>query len=186
LVVLPPSEEPATPSSAGERAPDNAPPPPAHPSEPVHIDVGIGAAVRVGGNVYVGGGLSALADIVVDNFVLGVGGRWEIADGYVSEPTAGGFNMESGALGVVVGRRAHLRWAILDALADAQFVIEHQGQNTVGDGVDDETLDARFGLALRMSFPRPTGVRGFLLADVEASPARILRPTRIDPSLPPL
>jgi len=182
LMVLPPAIEMAP--SPSERVPnevERAPPPP---PEPTHVEAALGAAVRVGGNLYAGGGFSALADVVVDNYVLGVSGRWDVTDGYVSEPTAGDFSMESGAFGIVLGRRAALRWASLDVLLDGQIVVESQDQNSPGDGVDGDTLDTRFGVGLRASTPKPSGFRPFLLADIEASPARIAHSKRIDPALP--
>jgi len=181
LMVLPPVIEMAP--SPGERVADDVerrlPPP-----EPTHVEAALGAALRVGGNVYAGGGFSALADVVVDNYVLGVSGRWDVTDGYVAEPTAGDFSMESGAFGIVLGRRAALGWASLDVLLDGQIVVESQDQNSPGDGVDGDTLDTRFGVGLRASTPKTSGFRPFLLADVEASPARIAHSKRIDPALP--
>ena len=182
LMVLPPAPEAAT--SPSERVPQDVAPPQAPELEPTHFDVAVGGALRLGGNVYVGGGFSALADVVVSNYVLGVSGRWDVTDGYVSEPTASGFNMESGALGVVLGHRLPAHWATLDALFDGQIVVENQEQNGPGDGVGGETLDTRLGLGFRASTQKTTGFRSFLLADVEASPARTFRPKRLDPSLP--
>jgi hypothetical protein len=182
LVVLPPTSQPPTEPDSREEA--TAEPPPLPPPEPTHLEIAAAAALRIGGDVYVGGGFSALADVVVDNYVLGVAGRWDVDDSYVSEPTASGFNMQSGALGVLLGRRLPARPLLFDALLDAQIVIENQGQNGVPDVIGGPTLDTRFGAALRILPKTTAGFRAYALLDVEASPARVARPKRLDPSLP--
>jgi hypothetical protein len=184
LVVLPPLPEPSAAASPSERVPDEPVRPPTPPVEQTRVDIGVAGSLRLGGAVYVGGGFAAMADVVVDRFVLGIAGRWDIEDGYVSEPTASGFNMESGALGVLLGRRLRLRWATVDALVDGQIVVENQEENGPDDGLGGETLDTRLGLGLRASESRTVGFRPYVLADVEASPARIRHPKQLDPALP--
>jgi hypothetical protein len=183
LMILPPEFEPPHTISPSER-------PPAEVALPVVVDettrveVAVGAAVRVGGNLYAGAGFSALADVVVHDYVLGISGRWNAADAYIAKPTAGDFSMESGALGVVLGRRAPTHWANIDALLDGQIVLETQDQEGPGNGVGGDSLDTRLGLSVRASTPSPKGLRFFLSTDVEASPARTLHPKRLDRALP--
>jgi hypothetical protein len=184
LMVLPPLPDSTAPASPSERIPEEPPKAPLPLPEPTRVDLGLSASLRVGGTFYVGGGFAATADVVVNRFVLGIAGRWDIQDGYVAEPTASGFNMESGALGVLLGRRLQLRWATLDALVDGQIIVESQEENGPGDGLGGETLDTRFGLALRLFEARTVGFRPFVLADVEASPARVRHAKQLDPALP--
>ena len=182
LVVLPPAYQPPIQDFLAEPVEKVERPPP--PPEPTHVELAVGPALRVGGNVYVGVGFSALADVVLDNYLLGVAGRWEADDSYVSKPTAGGFNMQSGAMGVLLGRRLPPRAVLLDALLDAQIVVENQEENGASDEIGGKTLDTRFGVALRVSSPKTSGFRLYGLVDVEASPARLARPKRLDLSLP--
>ncbi len=182
LVVLPPTFDVPAPVSPSERLPDAEPAP--VPVEPIHIELATAAAARVGGNFYVGGGFEAAADVVVANYILGVSGRWDVSDGYVAEPTAGGFTMESGALGVLLGHRAplHAAGAFLDVLVAGRIVVENQEQTE--SNVDGETLDTRIGVGLRASPAKSVGLRAFVAADLEASPARIAHAKRLAPTLP--
>ena len=180
LVVLPPAFDVPTPVSPSERVPDAEPTP--APLEPIHVELATAAGARVGGNFYVGGGFEAAADVVVANYILGVSGRWDVSDGYVAEPTAGGFAMESGALGVLLGHRARLHSVFLDGLLGGRIVVESQEQSE--SDVDGETLDTRIAVGLRVSPAKPKGLRAFVAADLEASPARAAHAQRLAPTLP--
>jgi hypothetical protein len=181
LVVLPPLIE-----SSSELPPKDVVAKPAPPAEPVHVEVAAAAALRVGGNVYAGGGPSLIADVVVDHFLLGISGRWDVADGYVSDPTASGFSMESGAIGVMLGRRIDLGWGLLDGMLEANVVVESEEGSGTPNEIGGETADVRAGLATRLALGRRSSVRPYFLFDAEGSPARLRKPRQLDPALPTL
>jgi hypothetical protein len=181
LIVLPPLIE-----SNSELPPKDIVVKPAPPTEPVHVEVAAAAGVRVGGNVYAGGGLSLMADVVVDHLLLGVSGRWDVADDYVSEPTASGFSMESGAIGVVLGRRIDLGWGSLDGMVQANVVVESEEGSGSPSEIGGETADFRAGLATRLSVGRRLGLRPYFFFDADGSPARLRKPRQLDAGLPNL
>lgn len=181
LVVLPPLIE-----SSAELPPKDVVVKPSSPPEPTHVELAAAAAVRIGGDLYAGGGPSLVADVVVDHYLLGISGRWDVADDYVSEPTASGFSMESGAIGVVCGRRVDFGWGSLDGLLEANVVVESEEGSGAPNEVGGETADVRGGLATRVAVGRRSAVRPYILFDVEGSPARLLKPRQLDPVLPTL
>lgn len=181
LVVLPPIIE-----SNAELPPKDVVSKPMPPPEPVHVELAAAAALRLGGNLYAGGGPSLIADVVVDHFILGVSGRWDVSDGYVSDPTASGFSMESGAIGVLLGRRIDLGWGSLDGMLEANVVVESEEGSGTPNEIGGETADVRAGLAIRLAAGRHARVRPYFLLDAEGSPARLRKPRQLDSALPTL
>jgi hypothetical protein len=179
LVVLPPVIE-----SEAELPPKEVVAKPAPPPDPTHVEIAAAAEMRVGGNVYAGGGPSLMADVVVDHYLVGISGRWDVAEDYVSEPTASGFSMESGAIGVVLGRRIDRGWGSLDGMVAANVVVESEEGSGTPNEIGGETADVRAGLAARLSLGRRSIVRPYLLLDVDGSPSRLRKPRQLDPGLP--
>jgi hypothetical protein len=182
LVVLPPLLE----TRAELPPPDQVPAKPTPAPEPTHIELAGGGAVRVGGSLYAGGGIAATADVVVDRYLIGISGRWDVADNYVSSPTGSGFNMNSGAIGVMLGRRASFDWGSLDGLVGVNVVVESEEGLTEVDEIGGETADVRPAMGARVVLGRSASVRPYFLADGEVSPARLRQPKQLDPTLPTL
>lgn len=181
LVVLPPLIE-----TSAERPPRDVGAKLVSGAEPTHVELAAGAAMRLGGNVYAGGGPALMADVVVDRYLLGISGRWDVAEGYVSEPTASGFSMESGAIGVLLGRRLDLGRAWLDVILEANVVVESEEGGGTPDEIGGETADVRAGLGARLVVDGRSRVHPYFLLDAEASPSRLTTPRQLDPALPTL
>jgi hypothetical protein len=123
---------------------------------------------------------------VVDRYIIGISGRWDVVDSYVSGPTGSGFDMDSGAIGIMFGRRVDFDWGSLDGMVGANVVVESQEGTTSVDEIGGETAGVRPTTLARLAMGRRANVRPYLQADVEVSPARLRRPRQLDPALPVL
>jgi hypothetical protein len=159
----------------------------ATPIAPAHIELGLGAAGRVAGApVYGGAGLASFAQLSRRALLVGVSARFDAVDETIAEPSPGGFNMQTIALGVVIGHRLAVADADLDAIVGPEIVIEMQEADGPDDGIGGRASDLRFDLTMRLSFRRQARARFFAAADVEASPLRIRRSQHIHAGLPAL
>ncbi|HTQ04756.1 MAG TPA: hypothetical protein VMI54_12910 [Polyangiaceae bacterium] len=190
LVVLPPEIAARARVDASEVPPNEpAPAPPA--PVPSRMELGGGGSLRLGGSpLMVGGGVAAFADLADDGWLFGVDARWEFADGFVSAPAPNGFDMDSGAVGVGVGRRVQAGSVAADLLVGPTVVFE--SEEAFGpvagpsDGIDASALDARIDATVRASGPASSRVRLYAAGDLEVSPRRALHKKELDPNLPPL
>ena len=188
LLEMPPPQlfRPAAKPSPLEVPPaDPVPPRPRAPS--MHFELGAGGSLRFGGDpVYAGGGITSFADFVLDRWLLGVSGRWDLADAFVSQLTPGNFSMRSSAYGVSIGDRFGFGESSADALFGPTIVLEHEHADDSDTEIHGDAADFRLAFALRVSGPRSSSIRAFATGDFEASPARIHSPKFIDRSLPQL
>ena len=189
LLTLPPAlVQPPPPPLI--QSPSELPPPEperAHTEDKAHIELALGGSARMGGApLFAGGGVAAFADVTLDNWLLGVSGRWDIADGLVTEPSLMDYFMTSTAVGVSLGRRFDLGNAALDALLGPNVVIENQDADDQDRDVHGSAADLRLDLGLRVSGPRSSKWRAFVALDAEVSPARVRKQRFADPVLPPL
>lgn len=159
---------------------------PENPSH-AHFELGGGGSARVsGGPLYGGTGASAFADVLLDSWLIGVFGRWDVADALVTAAPPGGFSMQSFGVGVLLGARMSIGGWSLDGTAGPDIVVDSQEGDGPGDGIGGEADDVRLDVGLRLSGPSTSRLRFYLAADLDASPARIRRTAQIDPGLPGL
>jgi hypothetical protein len=190
LVVLPPPiEEPTRPAPVEVPPPEAPPAPRAAPSS--HMEIGGAVSVRVGGSpLMVGGGVASFAGLLDAGWIFGVNARWNFADGFVAAPTPAGFNMQSGAIGFAVGRRAEAEPLAYDVLLGPTLVLESEEAFSAtpgpSDGIGASALDARIDATFRASGPTSSRVRFYAAGDVEVSPWRAFHKKQLDPDLPPL
>lgn len=195
LLLPPPARSPDPPSTALD--PPNEPSPEADVTQgppkgperatPSHLDLGFAGSARIAGApLYGGAGATAFADVLLDSWLVGVYGRWDIADDLVTMAEPGGFSMQSFGVGVLLGRRMAVGHWFLDGMAGPEIVVDSQEGDGPGDGVGGEANDVRLDLGFRLSGPDTSHVRFYVAADVDASPARIRRSAQIDPTLPVL
>ncbi len=155
-----------------------------------HLELGLGAMGRVaGGPLYGGLGLAAFAQVSFRHWLVGASARWDASDVLLVDAPPSGFNMQTLALGVQLGVRSSFRGFSVDALVGPEARIENQeafGGQAAADGIGGGTSDFRLDAALRFTTPSCGSVRFFSEADVNASPARITKPRRLDNSLPTL
>jgi len=189
LVVLPPSV--ARPASV---TPAELPPPDAPSVRPPvetksSMELGAGGALRSGGRpLIVGGGVTTFAELADEAWLFGVHARWEFTDGFVSAPAPSGFSMVSGAIGAAIGRRIASPALACDLLLGPTIVLESQ-ETFTGDqleGLDVSAFDARVNATVRASTPPTSRVRFYAAGDLELSPRRVVRPKRLDATLPAL
>lgn len=183
--------------------PPNAPPPPAPsapspqefppvepkaiaPSTPPRLELGIGLAGRIGGSPLFGaGGIAAFADVALEEWLLGVSGRWDIGS-LITEPALPDYYMMSSAVGVSVGRRFELGTTLLDTLVGTNVVLEDQDADYQDADIFGSAADVRFAGALRVSGSKFAAWRPYATLDAELSPERLVKKRRTHPDLPPL
>jgi len=187
LLVLPP--QPVL--SPNNTSPSETPPPEPRPASlaasSVHVELGVGGALRFGGGpLFGGGGVAGFADFAIDRWLLTVTGRWDIADGYFTQPAPSDFVMQSTAVGVGAGRRLELGSANFDALIGPNVVLESQDADDGEREVHGAAADFRLAVAVRVSGPRSSSVRAFATSDFEGSPARVRSQKYLDRALPQL
>src|SRR5262249_45838045 len=120
-----------------------------------HLEVGMGAAGRVaGGFLYGGGGAASFAQLALDRWLVGVTARWEVVQDTLTVPSPSGFNMQTFAVGVGLGRRITAGECNFDAVLGPAVVVESQEAEGIADGLGGTASDARVDLMLRMSAPR--------------------------------
>ncbi len=191
LVVLPPRVTPP------ERlSPEELPPREPSPARPTtesapRMELGGGAAGRAGGNpLMLGGGVATFAQLTDRDWLIGVTARWEFADGFAAVPPPSGFNMQSGAVGLMFGRRIDSSAVACDFLVGPTMVLESEeafgSSPGNADGIEGSTLDARLDATVRASVPATSRVRFYAAGDIEVSPRRALRAKRLDATLPAL
>ncbi len=148
---------------------------------------GCRAAARLGGPaLYVGAGLAVFAAVGLSGWELNLGVRWDMADLVLSDPTPDGFNMDSEAIQIALGRAWSARGAELELLVGPTVVFESQDVAGSDDLLGGETTDVRIDAMLRGSLPRNSAIRFFGAADFEVSPSRLAHPRQFDAALPTL
>lgn len=186
LLTLPPK----APDSVLAPSPAEQPPsePKAAASTPAaHVELGAGAAARLGGPpLFVAGGVAGFADLAVEPWILGVSARWELSTGLLSEPTLMDYYLMSTAVGVHVGRRFDVDGSSLDLLLGPNLVFEGQHADDSDRDIGGSAADVRIDLGARLSRAGRSRVRAFASADLELSPARLVKEHFAHPSLPPL
>jgi len=190
LLVLPP-EPKASAAAPARPSPLEQPPAEQHVPHPgpaaTHVELGLGGSLRFGGGpAYAGGGVAGFAEFALDRWLLAIGGRWDVTDAFLSQPTPTDFAMQSSAVGVSVGRRLELRDANLDALVGPSIVVESQDEDDLDGELHGAAADFRVAFGLRVSGPRSSSIRAFASGDFEASPARVRAQKFINRALPSL
>jgi len=190
LLVLPPAPLAAAPKPSPQELPpaeSRAPRPSAIPPITAHVEFGAGGSLRWGGTpTYVGGGLAGYAQFALDDWLLGVSGRWDFVDNVIGEPTPTDFAMDSNAVGVNVGHRFDLAGAALDTLVGPNIVVETQSADDLVKDIDGDAADLRVSFTVRVSGPRRGTLRAFAASDVELSPGRLRKQRFVDRALPAL
>jgi len=188
LVVVPaPETEPAAALDHDEQP---RPPRAAASGAAPSMEIGVGPEGRVGGHpLMLAGGLSAFAELVSHRWLLGVNARFEFADVFISAAPPSGFTMDSGGIGVAVGRRLELGSLHGDALLGPMLVLESEeafGSGAGNEGIGGSVLDARVSFTFRLSGAVSDRLHLYAAGDVELSPKRLASPKQLDPELPPL
>jgi hypothetical protein len=187
LLILPPASAAAPVQPSPLESPPREPQPARTPNGTTHVELGVGGSLRFGGGpLYAGGGVAGFAQFGLDDWLLAVSGRWDVADAFVSEVTPTDFSMQSSAVGVSVGHRVELSNANLDALIGPSIVLEGQDADDGDRELHGAAADFRLAFALRVSGPRASSLRAFATGDFEGSPARVRAQKFISHSLPQL
>jgi len=155
----------------------------ARPGRPLAIDVGLQLGGRIAdGTDYVSVSPELWVDTRIDAWIIGLTARWELAQ-ESNLPLPDGFEMETLAAGIALGRRLGGAAFALDALISPRLVLETQSFGEVETTVT--AIDLRIGATLRGTF-EVGQLSPFVGVDIELSPSRIRRDVRLDPLLPPL
>jgi hypothetical protein len=195
LLTMPPA---ANDTASATPAPLLVAAPPPQPSEPIPsapkpahapfaVELGLAAEARLEhGPTYSYVGVTSYVAVPVESWRFSLSLRWDPVQlvhisGYPD------FDAQQVAFGVLLARRLLDRPAVaLDLGAGAMIVYESQSIQPPGESKDaDSTTEPKLAGLARLQLGRAS-VRTVIALDGELSPARLGRPSRIAPDLPPL
>ncbi len=206
LTVLPPSPAPANtstststtaPSPPGADDPHERPPVEPSPAPravttvveaPFGVDVGAGLASRVSGSEgYMSFAVDAFGELRLGRLLIGMAARWDMFEGPVAKAPPLNLEMQTVALGLLMGRRFAPSFGNVDLGITPRFIVELQAYDSLTSEQEknDSATDIRVGAFGRLALGHGA-FRPFAELDAELSPARIRRSIHIDPVLPPL
>jgi hypothetical protein len=107
-----------------------------------------------------------------------------VFDAPVTIVVPAGFNMQTFAAGVAIGRRIEGATLRADVLLGPELLVENEEADGTGEGMGGSTNDVRVHLTARLLGAHAKNPRWFGALDVDASPARIRRARQTDPGLP--
>jgi hypothetical protein len=150
-----------------------------------HIELGLAGDARASGvPLFWGAGALFTSQVSLDGWLVAAEGHWDVFDTPVTIVAPAGFNMQTFAVGVGVGRRFESATLRADLLIGPELLVENEEADGAGEGLGGSTSDVRVHVTTHFVPLHAKPVRWFAALDADASPARIRHATRADPALP--
>ncbi len=154
------------------------------PPAEVDVELGGGAGGRIAGHGYYSFAPSAFAELTIGRWLFGMLFRWDVIEDK-SVPLVNVFEMETVAVGLLIGRRITLGFGSIDLAVSPRLLSETQTFELRKGEESRTATDIRIGALARLVLGR-SSFRGIIELDTDLSPTRLRRERRFDSLLPPL